>query len=49
MKGSALIMEFENRTALDEYLRNEPYVVEGIWQRIEVDNMNVVLLNGEKR
>jgi uncharacterized protein YciI len=49
MKGSALIMEFENRTALDEYLRNEPYVVEGVWQRVEVDNMNVVLLNGEKR
>ena len=49
MKGSALIMEFENRTALDEYLRNEPYVVEGVWQRIEVEIMNVVLLNGEKR
>ena len=49
MKGSALIMEFENRTALDEYLRNEPYVVEGVWKRIEVEIMNVVLLNGEKR
>ncbi len=48
-KGSALVMEFENRAALDEYLNNEPYVVEGIWQKIEVEIMNVVLVNGEKR
>ena len=26
MKGSALVMEFESRAALDEYLKNEPYV-----------------------
>ena len=25
MKGSALVMEFESRAALDEYLKNEPY------------------------
>ena len=49
MKGSALVMEFENRAALEEYLKNEPYVVEGIWQKIEVEPMNIVLVNGEKR
>ena len=49
MKGSALVMEFPDRAALDEYLSNEPYVVEGVWQRIEVETMNVVLVNGEKR
>ena len=49
MKGSALVMEFESRAALDEYLKNEPYVVEGVWQKIEVETMNVVLVNGEKR
>ncbi len=27
MKGSALIMEFESRKELDEYIANEPYVV----------------------
>ena len=48
MKGSALVMEFESRAALDEYLKNEPYVVEGVWQKIEVETMNVVLVNGEK-
>ena len=49
MKGSALVMEFESRAALDEYLKNEPYVVEGVWQKIEIETMNVVLVNGEKR
>ena len=48
MKGSALVMDFPDRAALDEYLNHEPYVVEGIWQKIEVEIMNVVLVNGEK-
>ena len=49
MKGSALVMEFPDRAALDEYLAKEPYVAEGVWQKIEVEPMNVVLVNGEKR
>lgn len=49
MKGSALVMEFPDRAALDEYLAGEPYVVEGVWQKIEVEILNVVLVNGEKR
>ncbi|MBO7405848.1 MAG: hypothetical protein J6V24_12885 [Clostridia bacterium] len=48
MKGSVLIMEFENRDLLDEYLKTEPYLVEGVWEKVEVERMNVVLLNGEK-
>lgn len=48
MKGSALILEFEDRAALDDYLANEPYVVEGVWKTVEVEIMNVVLVNGEK-
>ncbi len=48
MKGSALVVAFPDRAALDEYLKNEPYVVEGVWQKIEVETMNVVLVNGEK-
>ena len=49
MKGSALVMDFPDRAALDAYLANEPYVVENVWQKIEVEPMNVVLVNGEKR
>lgn len=48
MKGSALVLEFPDRVALDEYLKHEPYVAEGVWQRIEVEQMNVVLVNGER-
>ena len=48
MKGSALVLDFPDRAALDAYLKNEPYVVEGVWEKIEVETMNVVLVNGEK-
>lgn len=43
MKGSALIMEYENREQLDDYLANEPYVQEHVWEKIEVEHMNVVI------
>ncbi len=43
MKGSVLIMEYESREQLDEYLANEPYVQENVWQKIEVERMNVVI------
>ena len=48
MKGSALVMEFVSREALDDYLVAEPYVTEGVWEKIEVEIMNVVILNGQK-
>ncbi len=48
MKGSLLVMEFESRERLDAYLKSEPYILEGVWQKIDVDPMNVVILNGEK-
>ena len=43
------MMEFPDRAAVDAYLANEPYVVAGVWQKIEVETMNVVLVNGERR
>ena len=45
MKGSVLVMEFQDRAELDAYLAREPYVVEQVWERIEVERMNVVLLD----
>ncbi|MBP5335284.1 MAG: hypothetical protein J6Y61_05785 [Bacteroidales bacterium] len=42
MKGSALILDFPSREELDAYLAEEPYVQEHVWDRIEVDRMNVV-------
>lgn len=48
MKGSALIMDFDSRKELDDYIANEPYVVEKVWEKIEIDPINVVIANGLK-
>ena len=48
MKGSVLILDLEDRAALDDYLKNEPYVVEHVWEKIEIETVNVVILNGKK-
>ncbi len=48
MKGSVLVMEFETREGLDRYLDSEPYIREKVWEKVEVEAMNVVIVNGEK-
>ncbi len=48
MKGSLLVTEFKDREELDAYLAKEPYVVEKVWEKIEVERLNVVILKGEK-
>ncbi len=48
MKGSALVMEFADRNGLDEYLANEPYITEKVWEKVTVELMNVVIVNDEK-
>ena len=45
MKGSVLILDFAARAELDAYLDNEPYVTEHVWEKIEVEALNVVLVN----
>lgn len=48
MKGSVIILDLPDREALDRYLANEPYVVEQVWEKIEVEKYNTVLIKGEK-
>jgi uncharacterized protein YciI len=36
MTGSVVIYDFETREAFEEYLRSEPYITEGVWQKVEV-------------
>jgi len=43
MKGSMLVMEFEDRKELDKYIAQEPYVVEHVWEKIEIERINVVI------
>jgi uncharacterized protein YciI len=48
MKGSVLIMDFESKELLQQYLDSEPYIKEQAWGNVEVEPMNVVIVNGEK-
>ena len=48
MKGSVLIMDFDSKEKLDAYLAGEPYITEDVWEKVTVERMNVVLVNGEK-
>ncbi len=48
LKGSVLIMEFQNRDEVDENLANEIYVKEHVWVKIAVERMNVVYAHGER-
>ena len=41
-------MEFLNREEVDEYLANEIYVKERVWEKITVERMNVVYAHGER-
>jgi len=36
MIGSMIVYEFPDRTALDESLKKEPYIVSGVWKQIEI-------------
>ena len=36
MIGSSLVVEFESREALDQWLQNDPYVTGNVWQDITV-------------
>ena len=46
--GSVMIMEFDSRAELDEYLKTEPYIEAKVWDRVDVEPFNVVILGGEK-
>ena len=45
--GSAMIMEFPDKAVFDDYLKNEPYVLNNVWQDIKVEPISVVVLNDE--
>ncbi|HEX9462146.1 MAG TPA: YciI family protein [Alphaproteobacteria bacterium] len=47
MIGSAIFADFPSRTALDAWLAREPYVKEGVWQRIEVKPFRLAVLDGK--
>lgn len=36
MAGSVIVYEVEDRIMLDEVLKDEPYVVNGVWKKTEI-------------
>ncbi len=46
LAGSVLVLEYDSRDQLDEYLANEPYIREQVWADVQVEQMNVVILGG---
>lgn len=41
MIGSVIIADFPSRESLDEWLKVEPYVVNNVWEKIEVNQCKV--------
>ncbi|MBN2687444.1 MAG: hypothetical protein JXR85_04635 [Deltaproteobacteria bacterium] len=44
MIGSALFVEFDTEAALNEWLKNDPYVTGGVWVDINVKPVRIVSL-----
>ncbi len=36
MIGSMIVYEFPDRAALDRRLKEEPYIINGVWEKIEI-------------
>jgi len=41
MVGSCMIFEFDSREALNEWLKEEPYIIGNVWQKIEISPCRV--------
>lgn len=44
--GSTMILDFDSREALDEWLKDEPFLKEGIYSHIDVKPFNKALPKG---
>ena len=47
MIGSAVMADFPSRAELDAWLARDPYVTEGVWQKIEVKPFRMAVLDGK--
>ena len=46
--GSVMVMKFETRDEFDGYLKTEPYIEAKVWDRVDVEAFNSVILGGKK-
>ena len=49
MIGSAVIVDFPSRAELDDWLKSDPYVTGGVWQKIEVIPFRAAVRTGKDR
>jgi uncharacterized protein len=47
MIGSAVMAEFLSRAELDAWLARDPYVTQGVWQKIEIRPFRMAVLDGK--
>nr|WP_262890686.1 YciI family protein [Rufibacter sediminis] len=36
MKGSTMVMEFENEAAIQQWLDQEPYLLQKVWEKVDI-------------
>jgi uncharacterized protein YciI len=44
MCGSAMMMEFESKETLDNWLKEEPYILGNVWDTVEVTEVKIAPL-----
>jgi hypothetical protein len=44
MTGSVMIVQFETEEEFNQWYKNEPYIKEGVWQKIEVKPFRVAVV-----
>lgn len=45
MTGSMIVYEFPDRKALDESLKDEPYLTGGVWQKVDIRPYRLAHIN----
>ena len=46
--GSVMVIDFESKELLDEYLASEPYIQEKVWEKVTAEPINAVIVDGKK-
>lgn len=46
--GSFLVMDFATQELFDKYLESEPYIKHGVWEKVQVEKCNAVIVNNVK-
>ena len=45
MKGSMVVYEFPDRASLDRCLEDEPYITNGVWQKVEITPFRLAVVD----